>query len=75
MNKANANGIGFSPVAGIKCVDRTTIAQITAFHPGFSPVAGIKCVDRCVIRITAKLTYSCFSPVAGIKCVDRPSVL
>ena len=38
----------FSPVAGIKCVDRPDLcgAIADAKFSSFSPVAGIKCVDR-----------------------------
>ena len=41
--------ICFSPVAGIKCVDRPTNRTIAPDFVCFSPVAGIKCVDRKVI--------------------------
>ena len=41
---------GFSPVAGIKCVDRLQLAVYRVSTVlGFSPVAGIKCVDRHAI--------------------------
>ena len=36
----------FSPVAGIKCVDRVPAQSLRSPASGFSPVAGIKCVDR-----------------------------
>ena len=36
----------FSPVAGIKCVDRGLSLNEIRHNYSFSPVAGIKCVDR-----------------------------
>ena len=44
----NSIRVCFSPVAGIKCVDRITEPEAIFILriASFSPVAGIKCVDR-----------------------------
>ena len=49
----------FSPVAGIKCVDRNASHIGLIASSRFSPVAGIKCVDRCsrTLRTTCLLGF------------------